>query len=98
MIAIRHAGSAVQVRADLLVNVRVSVLHSQHHTTPHQRDKHHCNHHRNHHRTGHRHDEQNDQISRELNAFLQSSDLYPDDLELLRIEANKFGFRVRGVI
>jgi hypothetical protein len=33
-----------------------------------------------------------------LSAFLQSENLYPDDLELLRLEKNKYGYEVRGVI
>jgi hypothetical protein len=44
------------------------------------------------------HEEQDERIERELSAFLQSSEQYPDDMELLRMEANKFGYRVRGVI
>ncbi len=33
-----------------------------------------------------------------LRGFLQSADLYPDDIELLRLEKNKYGYEVRGVI
>lgn len=33
-----------------------------------------------------------------LRGFLQSEELYPDDLELLRLEKNKYGYEVRSVI
>ncbi len=33
-----------------------------------------------------------------LRGFLQSAGLYPDDIELLRLEKNKYGYEVRGVI
>jgi hypothetical protein len=35
---------------------------------------------------------------RVLRAFLQSSDLYPDDIVILRIEKNKYGFPVRIIV
>ena len=33
-----------------------------------------------------------------LRGFLQSTELYPDDMELLRLEKNKYGYEVRGVV
>lgn len=33
-----------------------------------------------------------------VRGFLQSENLYPDDMELLRLEKNKYGYQVRGVV
>ena len=39
-----------------------------------------------------------EKTSRVLGAFLQSQDLYPDDMRVLRIEKNKHGYEVRMTI
>jgi hypothetical protein len=43
-------------------------------------------------------DDRCERVSGLIRAFLQSEALYPDDLELMRIEKNKYGFEVRSVI
>jgi hypothetical protein len=42
--------------------------------------------------------ERTDKMVGELGAFLQSEELYPDDMVLYRLEKNKVGYEVRGVI
>lgn len=39
-----------------------------------------------------------EKASRILGAFLQSQGLYPDDLRVLRIEKNKYGYEVRVIV
>jgi hypothetical protein len=33
-----------------------------------------------------------------VRGFLQSANLYPDDIEFLRLEKNKYGYQIRGVV
>ena len=42
--------------------------------------------------------ERREKVSSVLRGFLQSEELYPDDIELFRIEKNKTGYEVRGVV
>lgn len=42
--------------------------------------------------------ERSEKIGSGIRAFLQSEDLYPDDMELLRLEKNRYQFEVRGVV
>jgi hypothetical protein len=42
--------------------------------------------------------ERREKLVRVLRGFLQSEELYPDDMELLRLEKNKTGYEVRGVV
>jgi hypothetical protein len=43
-------------------------------------------------------DQRRDRLAAGVRAFLQSADLYPDDIQLLRVEKNKSGYQVRGVV
>lgn len=42
--------------------------------------------------------EREERVQAKLSGFLQSEDLHQDDLELLRIEKNKYGYEVRVII
>lgn len=42
--------------------------------------------------------ERHEKIGRGIRAFLQSEGLYPDDIELLRLERNRHQYEVRGVV
>ena len=43
-------------------------------------------------------DDRREKVAAGVRAFLQSADLYPDDIQLLRVEKNKSGYQVRGVV